>query len=224
MPSINGSQKRSPDPDRRSDLPDVRGRTDSRPVGIRPCSAWRSWRRLLSPLTAVVNRGHRPWVRPDFNVPRLHQEGCMATLRRRLLFNLVTNQRLEQQVRRSPTLERRAYARPAATSPARPSRTCSASLPASAMEASRPAWTSSGSLSPTPPPPSGSPPTMCSWPRPWPRSRTPGWRSTCPTSAWTSRWTPAGGTWQRSWRRSLRDGASRSAPRTPAEPTRSWRS
>lgn len=34
----------------------------------------------------------------------------MATLRRRLLFQLVTNQRLEQQVRRSPTLERRAYA------------------------------------------------------------------------------------------------------------------
>jgi hypothetical protein len=35
----------------------------------------------------------------------------MATFRRRLLFQLVTNQRLEQQVRRSPTLERRAYAR-----------------------------------------------------------------------------------------------------------------
>jgi proline dehydrogenase len=34
----------------------------------------------------------------------------MTTLRRRLLFNLVTSQRLEQQVRRSPTLERRAYA------------------------------------------------------------------------------------------------------------------
>lgn len=34
----------------------------------------------------------------------------MATLRRRLLFQLVTNQRLEQQVRRSPTLQRRAYA------------------------------------------------------------------------------------------------------------------
>jgi proline dehydrogenase len=34
----------------------------------------------------------------------------MATLRRRLLFNLVTNQRLERGVRRSPTLERRAYA------------------------------------------------------------------------------------------------------------------
>jgi hypothetical protein len=32
----------------------------------------------------------------------------MTTLRRRLLFNLVTSQRLEQQVRRSPTLERRA--------------------------------------------------------------------------------------------------------------------
>jgi proline dehydrogenase len=34
----------------------------------------------------------------------------MATLRRRLLFQLVTNQRLEQQVRRFPTLQRRAYA------------------------------------------------------------------------------------------------------------------
>jgi hypothetical protein len=34
----------------------------------------------------------------------------MATLRRRLLFQLVTNQRLEQQVRRSPTLQQRAYA------------------------------------------------------------------------------------------------------------------
>ena len=34
----------------------------------------------------------------------------MAALRRRLLFQLVTNQRLEQQVRRSPTLQRRAYA------------------------------------------------------------------------------------------------------------------
>jgi proline dehydrogenase len=34
----------------------------------------------------------------------------MATVRRRLLFSLVTNERLERQVRRSPTLERRAYA------------------------------------------------------------------------------------------------------------------
>jgi proline dehydrogenase len=34
----------------------------------------------------------------------------MATLRRRLLFNLITNQRLERGVHRSPTLERRAYA------------------------------------------------------------------------------------------------------------------
>jgi proline dehydrogenase len=34
----------------------------------------------------------------------------MAPLRRRLLFDLITNRRLERGVRRSPTLRRRAYA------------------------------------------------------------------------------------------------------------------
>jgi proline dehydrogenase len=61
---------------------------------------------VLLPRCAAGGISRRFGVIASFRV----EEGPMARLRRRLLFNLITNRRLEQGVRRSPTLQRRAYA------------------------------------------------------------------------------------------------------------------